>query len=88
MTPEKVGAILNVSRETIDRFKYYLALLEKWQKRINLVSNSTLALAWERHILDSGQLAAHLPLGTKSILDVGSGAGFPGLVLEIGRAHV
>jgi 16S rRNA (guanine527-N7)-methyltransferase len=83
VTPEKVGAVLNVSRETTDRFKYYLALLEKWQKRINLVSNSTLAVAWQRHILDSGQLAAHLPDGTKRILDVGSGAGFPGLVLAI-----
>ncbi len=83
MTPEKVGAVLNVSRETMDRFNYYLGLLEKWQKRINLVSNSSLALAWQRHILDSGQLAAHLPDGTKRILDVGSGAGFPGLVLAI-----
>ncbi len=83
MTPEKVGAALNVSRETIDQFTHYLALLEKWQKRINLVSNSSLALAWQRHILDSGQLAAYLPVGTERILDVGSGAGFPGLVLAI-----
>jgi 16S rRNA (guanine527-N7)-methyltransferase len=58
-------------------------LLEKWQRRINLVSNSTLAEAWQRHILDSGQLSAHYPPQTKHILDVGSGAGFPGLVLAI-----
>ena len=83
MTPDQVGELLNVSRETIKKFQAYLTLLEKWQRRINLVSNSTLAEAWQRHILDSGQLAAHYPPQTKHILDVGSGAGFPGLVLAI-----
>ena len=83
MTPDQVGELLNVSRETIKKFQAYLTLLEKWQRRINLVSNSTLTEAWQRHILDSGQLAAHYPPQTKHILDVGSGAGFPGLVLAI-----
>jgi len=83
VTPDQVGELLNVSRETIEKFQAYLTLLEKWQRRINLVSNSTLAEAWQRHILDSGQLAAHYPPQTKHILDVGSGAGFPGLVLAI-----
>ena len=83
MTPDQVGVSLNVSRETIDKFQAYLTLLEKWQRRINLVSNSTLADAWQRHILDSGQLAAYYPPQTRHILDVGSGAGFPGLVLAI-----
>ncbi|MFL2841971.1 MAG: 16S rRNA (guanine(527)-N(7))-methyltransferase RsmG [Candidatus Puniceispirillaceae bacterium] len=83
MTPDQVGELLNVSRETIDKFQVYLTLLEKWQRRINLVSNSTLADAWQRHILDSGQLAAYCPSQTRYILDVGSGAGFPGLVLAI-----
>ena len=83
MTPDQVGELLNVSRETIDKFQVYLILLEKWQRRINLVSNSTLADAWQRHILDSGQLAAYYPPQTRHILDVGSGAGFPGLVLAI-----
>jgi 16S rRNA (guanine527-N7)-methyltransferase len=83
MTPDQVGELLTVSRETIKKFQAYLTLLEKWQRRINLVSNSTLAEAWQRHILDSGQLAAHYPPQTKHILDVGSGAGFPGLVLAI-----
>ena len=83
MTPDQVGERLTVSRETIDKFQAYLTLLEKWQRRINLVSNSTLSDAWQRHILDSGQLAAHYPPQTKHILDVGSGAGFPGLVLAI-----
>ena len=83
MTPDQVRELLHVSRETIDKFQLYLTLLEKWQRRINLVSNSTLADAWQRHILDSGQLAAYYPPQTRQILDVGSGAGFPGLVLAI-----
>ena len=83
MNPDQVGELLNVSREIIDKFQAYLTLLEKWQRRINLVSNSTLADAWRRHILDSGQLAAYYPPQTRQILDVGSGAGFPGLVLAI-----
>ena len=83
MTPDQVGELLDVSRETIEKFRAYLTLLEKWQRRINLVSKSTLADAWQRHILDSGQLAAYYPPQTRQILDVGSGAGFPGLVLAI-----
>jgi 16S rRNA (guanine527-N7)-methyltransferase len=83
VTPDQVGELLNVSRETIEKFQAYLTLLEKWQRRINLVSNSTLAEAWQRHILDSGQLVAFYPPQTRQILDVGSGAGFPGLVLAI-----
>ena len=83
MTPDQVRELLNVSRETIEKFRSYLTLLEKWQRRINLVSHSTLGDAWQRHILDSGQLAAHYPPQTSHILDVGSGAGFPGLVLAI-----
>ena len=83
MTPDQIGELLNVSRETIEKFQLYLTLLEKWQRRINLVSKSTLADAWQRHILDSGQLAAYFPPQTRQILDVGSGAGFPGLVLAI-----
>ena len=83
MTPDDIARLLNVSRETIDKFRAYLILLEKWQARINLVANSTLAEAWQRHILDSGQLAAFYPPNTQNIMDVGSGAGFPGLVLAI-----
>jgi 16S rRNA (guanine527-N7)-methyltransferase len=83
VTPDDVGRLLNVSRETLDQFAQYLALLEKWQKHINLIASSTLETAWQRHVLDSGQLAAHLPEGTGRILDIGSGAGFPGLILAI-----
>ena len=83
MTPDDIARLLDVSRETIDKFQAYLTLLEKWQRRINLVANSTLAEAWQRHILDSGQLAALYPPQTTRVMDVGSGAGFPGLVLAI-----
>tara|TARA_B100000900_G_scaffold106250_1_gene88255 strand:+ start:194 stop:793 length:600 start_codon:yes stop_codon:yes gene_type:complete len=83
VTADEVEKLLNVSRETMDQFTAYLELLEKWQRRINLVANSTLPDAWRRHILDSAQLARFFPPNTRKILDVGSGAGFPGLVLAI-----
>ena len=76
MTAEEVGKLLNVSRETLCQFEAYLTLLEKWQRRINLVSNSTMANVWQRHILDSAQLFRFCPPNTKKILDVGSGKGF------------
>ena len=83
MTADEVGKLLNVSRETMSQLEAYLALLEKWQRRINLVANSTMVDVWQRHILDSAQLIKFYPPNTKKILDVGSGAGFPGLVLAI-----
>lgn len=72
-----------VSRETLARFDAYAALLERWQARINLVGPSTLADLWTRHFLDSAQLLPLLPPGTRTLVDLGSGAGFPGLVLAI-----
>ncbi|WP_372397883.1 16S rRNA (guanine(527)-N(7))-methyltransferase RsmG [Azospirillum sp. HJ39] len=72
-----------VSRETLDRLIAYEALLRKWQPKINLVGPSTLPDAWKRHFLDSAQLFPLLPEGTRVLADLGSGAGFPGLVLAI-----
>ena len=83
MKAVEVGKLLNVSRETLAQFEAYLVLLKKWQRRINLVADSTMANAWQRHILDSAQLVRFYPPNTKKILDIGSGAGFPGLVLAI-----
>ena len=87
MTPEAFAARFDVSRETLALLLAYVALLEKWQRRINLVSSATLPDIWHRHILDSAQLLPHLPLVSAPqrlhILDIGSGAGFPGLVLAI-----
>lgn len=81
--PEDFAAATGVSRETIERLTTYAALLVKWQARINLVSASTLDELWRRHMLDSAQLVPLLPDRTTSLIDLGSGAGFPGLVLAI-----
>ena len=74
---------LAVSRETADRLQAYLDLLTLWQARINLVAASTLADPWRRHILDSGQLFGLAPSEAKVWVDLGSGAGLPGMVLAI-----
>lgn len=79
--PELLAGLPGVSRETLDRLEAYAALLEKWQARINLVGPATLPQLWRRHMLDSAQLYRLLPAGTRVLVDLGSGAGFPGLVL-------
>ena len=83
LTPEACARALNVSRETLGRLETYVDLLKRWQRRRNLIGRGTEADIWRRHILDSGQLAAHLPEGTRRIVDLGSGAGLPGLILAI-----
>jgi 16S rRNA (guanine527-N7)-methyltransferase len=75
--------LADVSRETLARFGAYAELLGRWQQRINLVAASTLDDVWRRHFLDSAQLLPLLPAGTRRLIDLGSGAGFPGLVLAI-----
>ena len=74
---------LNVSRETINSFCEYEALLSKWNKKINLVSPNTLADLWVRHFLDSGQIINHVDASGKKWIDIGTGAGFPGLVVAL-----
>ena len=83
LTPEGFAELVPVSRETLDRLVAYLDLLVLWQRTINLVAASTLADPWRRHVLDSAQLMACWPEGAKVLVDLGSGAGFPGLVLAI-----
>jgi 16S rRNA (guanine527-N7)-methyltransferase len=73
----------HVSRETLRRLAAFAELLERWNARINLVAASTIPDLWRRHMLDSAQLAAFIPAGAKTLLDLGAGAGFPGLVLSI-----
>jgi len=75
--------LTGIDGATTDRLAAYLDLLGHWQRRINLVGASTLADPWRRHMLDSAQLAPLLPPGSASVVDLGSGAGFPGLVLAI-----
>jgi 16S rRNA (guanine527-N7)-methyltransferase len=83
LSPDDFAALTGVSRETLARLQAYAALLSDWSGRINLVASSTLADPWRRHFLDSAQLFSHLPAGAQSLIDLGSGAGFPGLVLAI-----
>lgn len=77
------GASFEVSRETLERLATYVSLVEKWTKRINLVSPGTLPDIWTRHILDSAQVLPLAPEKAQTWCDLGSGAGFPGLVVAI-----
>jgi len=83
MSPAEAAAALGVSRETLNRLETFVALLHRWNARINLVSAASLADVWRRHVLDSGQLMRHVPIGSRTLVDLGSGAGFPGLILAI-----
>lgn len=79
---------LSVSHETMEKLEQYHALLLKWQKAINLVSPATLQDSWHRHFLDSAQISSFIPAGAKTLIDLGSGAGFPGMVLAILRPEI
>lgn len=75
-----------LSEEVKSKLNIYLKLLEKWQPKINLISNNTLDDAWSRHFEDSLQLLDILPDESQKIFDIGTGAGFPGLVLSIANS--
>jgi 16S rRNA (guanine527-N7)-methyltransferase len=81
--PEDFAAASGVSRETWARLKAYAGLLTDWNARHNLVSAASLADVWRRHFWDSAQLAPFIPADALNLVDLGSGAGFPGLVLAI-----
>jgi 16S rRNA (guanine527-N7)-methyltransferase len=72
---------VDVSRETRDQLEALVNTLGRWQKAINLVSRSTLEDVWTRHVLDSAQLKPLIPEDARSVTDLGSGGGFPGLVV-------
>jgi 16S rRNA (guanine527-N7)-methyltransferase len=76
-------AAFDVSRETIARLELYERLLRQWQKAVNLVAPATLDTIWHRHFADSAQLVRLAPTGPRHWIDLGSGAGFPGLVVAI-----
>lgn len=73
------------SSEVRKKLETYKALLIKWQKAINLVSGKSLENVQHRHFDDSLQLKSLLPAGAKTLMDIGSGAGFPGMVLAMAR---
>ncbi len=79
--PEEFAAASGVSRETLDRLQKYAALLADWNARHNLVSRASMDDLWRRHFWDSAQVAPLISTTCKSLVDFGSGAGFPGLVL-------
>jgi 16S rRNA (guanine527-N7)-methyltransferase len=81
--PEGFAELVPVSRETLARLEAYAELLTRWSARINLVGRDTLADLWRRHILDSAQLHRLIPSSAQNLIDLGSGAGLPGLVLAI-----
>jgi 16S rRNA (guanine527-N7)-methyltransferase len=79
---------INVSRETAEKLVAYAQLLDKWQRTINLVSKKTLPEMLERHFLDSAQLSLFVPESARTLYDLGSGAGFPGMVLAMLRPEI
>lgn len=72
---------VNVSRETVDQLQVLVDTLARWQKSINLVGRTTLEDVWNRHVLDSAQLVSLIPDSAETLVDLGSGGGFPGLVI-------
>jgi 16S rRNA (guanine527-N7)-methyltransferase len=79
--PTGFARVSGVSRETLEKLTAYVELLSQWNRRINLVSANTMGDVWRRHILDCAQLAKHLPRQTRVAVDLGAGAGLPGLIL-------
>lgn len=78
------GNLTNVSRETLERLEIIVAELDQWRSKINLIGPSEFDQVWRRHVWDSWQLFDHVPEGP--IVDLGSGSGFPALVLAAGFA--
>ena len=85
LTAARFAELADVSRETLAKLELYHQLLVRWNGTINLVSRNSLADPWRRHFLDSAQLMDHMPPAPRDrpriVVDLGSGAGFPGLVL-------
>ena len=79
--PQEFAAAANVSRKTLALLTGYADLLIDWNSRHNLVSRASLDDLWRRHMWDSAQLASKIPKSAATLADLGSGAGFPGLVL-------
>ncbi len=82
---ERIFNDIGVSRETLSRLTQYVELLSKWQSHINLVASTD--NLWNRHIIDSLGLLPYLPQEPCTIIDLGSGGGFPGIILSICTPH-
>lgn len=79
--PEDAAGLTGVSRETLGRIRSYLAVLDAWRERINLIGPGEGRHLWRRHVLDSLQLMDQIGPEHRNIVDLGSGAGFPGLLV-------
>ncbi|NNF79240.1 MAG: 16S rRNA (guanine(527)-N(7))-methyltransferase RsmG [Rhizobiales bacterium] len=88
---EALSARFDVSRETIDKLQAYVSLMLKWQSKINIIGPSTADQVWQRHIADSLQLTPFIeklaPNASISVLDLGTGAGLPGVPLALHLAQ-
>jgi 16S rRNA (guanine527-N7)-methyltransferase len=82
-SPEAFAQAFDVSHETLGNLRIYADLVSHWQKAVNLVAPSTLDQLWHRHIADSAQVMALVPPAARTFADLGSGGGFPALVLAI-----
>ena len=87
VTPDDLPDIFNVSRESLEKLRAYVAELLHWQASINLISPSTINQVWHRHICDGLQLCDHLSGTETLVVDIGSGAGIPGVPLAIWLAE-
>lgn len=78
---------LNISEQEYLKLQNFVDLLSEWNSKMNLVSKNSFADVWGRHVLDSAQLISYLPTDLKHLVDIGSGAGFPAIVLAILLEH-
>jgi 16S rRNA (guanine527-N7)-methyltransferase len=85
--PEDALRLTSVSRETLGRVRSYLAVLDQWRERINLIGPGEGRHLWRRHVLDSLQLIEQISSDDLAVADLGSGAGFPGLVIACALAE-
>ena len=83
MSKSDVKTALGVSCETFTKLEAYVGLLQKWSRAINLLAAQDEDEIWHRHILDCGQITQHAPDSVKTWIDIGSGAGLPGLVCAL-----
>lgn len=79
---------VDVSRETLERLADFETLIRKWNPAINLISKKSVDDFWNRHIVDSAQIFPHIPISADRCLDIGSGAGLPGIVLALLSAEL
>lgn len=87
MTLEKFSALAPVHPESLGDYRHWEMLLRKWNARINLVAPKSLPDFWNRHALDSAQILPLIPDDAQTLVDFGSGAGFPGIALAIQAKH-